>query len=278
MEETYKDIFMNEEVFQDFYFFNVGYQECTSAHFHGPAIRKHFLVHYVMSGKGMFRGKNNQTYFLKAGDFFLIRPDELCYYEADEQDPWTYYWLGFDGQKVDKILKGCHIEKQTEVGKILGDLLEVKKYFKQLLESDHFTVFNRLENYSHFFKLFNYLDGGNSANRIEINQRIKRRYGESFMLHVQNNYHKSDLTINEIAKSMNLNPSYLSQVIKEEIGVTPMDYLKGVRLHEASVLLEVGNFTVTEISEMVGYESLQSFSRVFKERFGQAPSLYKRGI
>lgn len=275
MDKDYRDIFINEEIFKDFYFFNVGSETCSPKHFYGPAIRKDYIIHFIVSGNGIYETNDNQKYYLKEGDFFLIRPNERVYYEASQETPWTYYWLGFNGVQVESILASCHIQSQTLVGKISGSLKEVIVLFERLISFDHFNGKNKLKIYGLFFNLFSCLDGGNASNRIEVNQSLRRKYSESFMLHVQNNFYLSHLTISDIARTMNLNPSYLSQVIKEELGVSPMSYLKDYRLHEASVLLELSDFTVSEISEMVGYDNLSSFSRSFKNRFMQTPSEFK---
>lgn len=41
---------------------------------------------------------------LSAGDAFLIPPAEVTYYQADEREPWSYAWVGFDGKAVPEIL------------------------------------------------------------------------------------------------------------------------------------------------------------------------------
>ncbi len=70
-----------------------GYEECTPNYSFGPAIRDTYVLHYITKGKGQFHYKG-KIVDLKAGDFFLLKPDELTFYQADSQDPWAYYWLG----------------------------------------------------------------------------------------------------------------------------------------------------------------------------------------
>ena len=66
-----------------------GYHKCAPDHDYGPATRDHWLLHFVVSGKGEFetaRGKHRLT----AGDMFIIRPYEITYYKADTDHPWEY--------------------------------------------------------------------------------------------------------------------------------------------------------------------------------------------
>ena len=102
-EKLLKDLLFKEYYFTDFYFFNVGYEKCQSGHRFGPSLRDNYIVHFVISGKGRYT-VNDTTHHLGTGDFFLIRPNELVDYEADAEDPWEYYWIGFSGTKVKEIL------------------------------------------------------------------------------------------------------------------------------------------------------------------------------
>lgn len=49
----------------------------------------------------MYRGKELE---LKAGDTFLIEPEELVRYEADQVNPWMYRWVAFQGKGVPEAL------------------------------------------------------------------------------------------------------------------------------------------------------------------------------
>lgn len=80
-----------------------GSEHCTPGHSYGPAVRPHYLLHVILQGHGRYQYKG-ETYALQAGDAFLISPAEVTYYQADEVHPWSYAWVGFDGQAVPEIL------------------------------------------------------------------------------------------------------------------------------------------------------------------------------
>ena len=80
-----------------------GHEHCQPGHSFGPAVRPHYLIHVVLSGKGIFKHQGH-TYSLKSGDSFLIKPMDSTYYEADQNNPWEYAWIGFDGQEIPALL------------------------------------------------------------------------------------------------------------------------------------------------------------------------------
>lgn len=70
-----------------------GCSQTAPLHSFGPASKPHYLIHYVLSGKGHFRF-HDKEYRLEAGYGFLIQPNELAFYQADAKDPWSYLWVG----------------------------------------------------------------------------------------------------------------------------------------------------------------------------------------
>ena len=53
--------------------YNCGFQRCSPGHTWGPAVRDHFLIHYITSGKGVYDSGSGK-YSLSAGDGFLVVP------------------------------------------------------------------------------------------------------------------------------------------------------------------------------------------------------------
>ena len=79
--------------------YNVGFQSCDSLYQWGPGIRDHYLIHYIISGKGRYT-VNGSVHTLTPGDAFLVYPNTEVIYQADAQDPWEYTWVGFTGSDV----------------------------------------------------------------------------------------------------------------------------------------------------------------------------------
>ncbi|MGB7473247.1 AraC family transcriptional regulator [Trichococcus sp.] len=272
-EKPFKDLFFKEYYFSDFFFFNVGYEKCQSKHRFGPSLRDNYIVHFVISGKGRYT-VNDTTHHLGAGDFFLIRPNELINYEADVEDPWEYYWIGFSGNKVKEILQTNGMGVKDYIGQV-DTKEELREKFESFIQSDFFDDSQKLANQAYFYDIFSFFKIHNEGVEMEVRVSQRTKYSEAFLLYVENNYYREDLTIEEIAKSMYLHPSYFSQVIKEELGLNALKYLNLYRMNKASQLLKTTELSIEEISSAVGYENRHSFSRAFKHRFHSSPTEYK---
>ena len=102
MEKAYKLEFSEDE-FNDLYVYCCGCSQTLPHHSFGPAIKPHFMIHYIINGKGTF-SFDGKSYPLREGNGFLIIPEELAYYEADGDEPWTYVWVGFGGKRAAEIV------------------------------------------------------------------------------------------------------------------------------------------------------------------------------
>ena len=94
--------------------YNVGFQNCDPLCQWGPGIRDHYLIHYIISGKGYYK-VNNKTYTLVAGDTFLVYPNTEVIYYADENEPWEYAWVGFTGSDALLILQATDFSVTSPV-------------------------------------------------------------------------------------------------------------------------------------------------------------------
>ena len=97
-----------DDRFVDFSIYQFGWERCDPNHSYGPAVRNHYLFHYIISGKGMLESSDSEKqthyYRLHAGQGFLICPTQINHYHADAEEPWEYTWIEFDGLRVKEAL------------------------------------------------------------------------------------------------------------------------------------------------------------------------------
>ena len=79
-------------------------------------------------------------------------------------------------------------------------------------------------------------------------------------------------TLNDAAKFMNMNASYLSRVFTEKTGVHFMYYVNCMRIQRAIKLIKSGNHSMTEISNLCGFGTIRNFNDIFKKYTSYAPS------
>ncbi len=83
------------------------------------------------------------------------------------------------------------------------------------------------------------------------------------------------VTLSEMAQAVNLSAAHLRTLFKSEIGMTPMQYQKKLRLLEARRLLESTFLNVQEIMVRVGLSDDSHFVRDFKKLYGLTPAQYR---
>ena len=82
---------------------------------------------------------------------------------------------------------------------------------------------------------------------------------------------RESLAIEDMAEQVYMAPSTFHHRFKEVTGVSPLQFQKRLRLHEAQQLMLLDNLDATSASERVGYESLSQFTREYKRHFGEPP-------
>lgn len=85
----------------------------------------------------------------------------------------------------------------------------------------------------------------------------------------------TNVSLAQIAIASHLSVRQLSQLFKDQLGVTPLNYLREQRMKQALTLLTQSDFSITAIAESVGYQNLSAFSDRFNKHFGRSPSIYR---
>ena len=91
-----------------------------------------------------------------------------------------------------------------------------------------------------------------------------------------NNHYSDELTLEDLANGVNLNPQYLSRIFKKETGYSPIQYVVRRRIGEAQTLLIKSKLSITEIASRVGYGNPNYFNVLFTKKVGLSPSEYRK--
>ena len=92
---------------------------------------------------------------------------------------------------------------------------------------------------------------------------------------VEENIQNSEFKIDDLAEAMSMSRTVFYRKVKSLMGVSPVDFVKTMRIKRAVQLLEQDEFTVSEVGYMSGFTTPQYFSRVFKEAMGCTPKEYR---
>lgn len=87
--------------------------------------------------------------------------------------------------------------------------------------------------------------------------------------------YQHDISLDDMAKSSFLSPSFFHKVFKEVMGITPSQYLLKTRLSSAQKLLENTNKRIIDIAYLSGFSSHSYFNQVFKQTFKMTPNQYR---
>lgn len=92
--------------------------------------------------------------------------------------------------------------------------------------------------------------------------------------YIQENF-KEQLTLNEIAETFHYNPTYLSMLLKKELGKNFISYLNELKITYACELLGKTNLSINDIANMCGFSNYFYFAKIFKKIRGITPSQYR---
>jgi AraC-like DNA-binding protein len=88
---------------------------------------------------------------------------------------------------------------------------------------------------------------------------------------VEVNIANPDLNVAFVCEKTGISTKQLYRKIKQYLGITPIDFIRQIRLKKAAQLLEKKKFTVSEVMYMVGFSSPGYFSKCFTSQFGCTP-------
>ena len=238
-----------------------------------PKGRPDYQLLYVVSGKThfFFSGKEQ---IVSAGHMVLIQPWQQQHYDYYGEEKPEVYWVHFTGSDVKNILHKYEIPMDDPV-------------FYSGVCSAYSYIFNEMINELQTCRTgFDELLSMYLRQIFLLVQRTRQKQRPSVSTYIQeemeyarcyfNEHYSEPISIQDYAESRNMSVCYFERNFKQIVNRTPMQYLLTIRVNNAASLLENTDYSMAEISAIVGYEDPLYFSRLFRKLKGMSPSDYRK--
>ena len=249
----------------DLYLWRADHEDCSKDKKKIDQIFPYTSFHYITAGYGYFNGVR-----LGPGQFFCAEKNHhVCYY-PDPEDPWSYSYFDFFGEDPNNTV-----------------------LLRQLLGDSHWGSFPYMEEVGQILQLYSIHMAKQQENHafnsavgdmiLALHSPGPAENGEQsaagrHVLEIQKymDVHYDDkLTIEELADRFFLSRPYVRNLFMRYLGVSPKQYLQGVRMKKAGELLLQTDYEIRLIASSVGYNDQLAFSKVFKQHYGCAPTMFR---
>ena len=143
-----------------------------------------------------------------------------------------------------------------------------------MLENKNYTVANEYLLEGLLYQFFSVLarnmeieaDRGGKDDNLYIRKAVE---------YIQHHY-SYPVQVGEIAAYVGINRSYLYTLFRDQLGMSPKEYLTSFRITRAAQLLEITELSIESVALSCGYQDTLGFSKIFKARLGMTPSAYRK--
>lgn len=236
-------------------------------------IHPYFELTYVDNGS-LVTEVDNKKYELNKNECLIYYPAQFHTQEITSNETCSYITIifecvGISKEKMFNKVYNCSremvsiIEQIAKNGDIQGDIRNellityLQLFLVKLVQYDNLKVI--------------------SNPTTLINQHFEDQLLEEVLTYIQSHL-KEPLPIDQICNNFYISRSSLQNLFKNNLGISPKHYINEQKLSLSRVLIKKGEYTISEISNKLGFTSIHYFSRKFTKRFGVAPSEYARKI
>jgi AraC family transcriptional regulator of arabinose operon len=261
---------------REIYITDIGYYPKAKFHYaeRPTGINQHIII-YCTEGNGWVE-INKKKIPVSPSQFIAIPANTPHKYGADENRPWTIYWVHFKGQAaaffIDLILQNSQNYKPYL--SYNNDRIKLFEIICTNLERGYGTDILRYVNmtFTHFLSSLVYDEMFNNQERNNEPNIIERTV--SFM---QENITRM-LKLEDLAVFANLSASHFSYIFKSKTGHAPIEYFNQLKIQQACQYIAFTNMSVKNIALTLGIEDQYYFSRMFTKLMGSSPSDYKKKL
>lgn len=225
-----------------------------------------------IKGRGELR-VNDEVYIIKENEGMFLTPHVPHEYYPITSE-WQVCWVSFNGSVIDDIMLSLQF---INSGKIVlthaESLYRMLQEIMNLLEENHTSSTMKCSEllYSVILKL------RQDSVYIESKSRLQQITQLNPVLRYIEEYYHQPLTLEVLAKQLNVTEQYTCLLFQQSLGIRPFEYVTRVRIQKAKKLLLKNNqISVQDIARQVGYEHPSYFIKRFKEQENVTPTVFRK--
>lgn len=228
---------------------------------------------------------NGKKHTMEPGTFTFILPYQIHEIIAEQQTPLRLFNCIFSFNLMFEIglesflLDAQDVEPQPYVKLGEDDFQKLKLILNEMLEeyrgSKPFKHILLKAKIAEAFVLFERIRQGAQPAYTTYYGPSKKDAMWDILRYIHLHY-QEDITLSHLAKQFHISAPYLSELFKEKVGQNFVSFLHDIRIQHACSLLSSTDISVSEIAFEVGYGSLKTFSRVFRDQRNMTPTTYRK--
>lgn len=234
-----------------------------------------FVLIYCVEGEGWFETEGKRM-VIKANQFVILPKYKAHAYGCTAENPWTIYWIHFDGGKAAYFSVG--FDKPHDIQPAEHSRIKERLVLFEEIYSSVSSGYNK--NYMLYAtsSMFHFLGSMKFLGEYRECHFVRTSGKEDMVqraVHFMRENLNRRLRLADIAGEVRLSASYFSRLFEDKTGSPPLRYLNYLRIQEACHYLDSTDLKITQICPLVGFEDSLYFSRLFTKYMGMSPLKYK---
>lgn len=269
-----RELQSKNNITKQLYVTHIGYYPHAKFHYRQrmEGTNENILI-YCEKGNGWIEYEG-EKYHLSSNQAFIIPQNKAHTYGANQQDPWSIYWLHFKGDNVPMF--------QSIVGKTLSikDSADSRYQDRFLLFEDMFQNLEmgyNIENLEYisfclmyFLASIKYLFQYRKVKNVKVDDVIQKS-----ILFMKDNL-ENKIALEDIASAVGYSSSHLITLFTQRTSYSPMVYYNQLRIQKACSYLQFSELKIKEIAFRLGFFDPFHFSKAFLKEMDVTPREYRK--
>ncbi len=255
---------------------DIGYYPQARFHYRKRSAKEaeQYILIYCVEGEGWFT-INDQTHEVSRFQFFILPKGQPHAYGSSSENPWTLYWLHFDGELARFFAQG--FDRPTDIAPGMNSRISERiDLFEEIFNT--LSKGNGRNNLNYATSsLFHFLGSIKFLGEYRENSKFDEKLMETIdaVIHFMKENVGRRLTLQEIADHSGMSPSHFSSLFQKKTGYSPVKYFNQLKIQKACHYLDFTDMKVNQISPSLGFDDTFYFTRIFTKIMGVSPSEYR---